>query len=141
MGDGASGGRPESFRFFYYCIEEDRRPRLSRQTGFQPVSSPATLGRQASSPVPANRLPACFFTCHLRKTGVPACLGKQASSLFLIYPSVLTSQTTESHMIMTASRTIMEKFSRRFRDGHRFTFFFPRHYQNRFVISTSEKSG
>jgi hypothetical protein len=23
-----------------------------------------TLGRQASSPVSANRLPACFFTCH-----------------------------------------------------------------------------
>jgi hypothetical protein len=113
------------FRIMIIIIGEARRPRLSRQTGFQPVSSPAFR----------------FDTPNIRKTGVPACPGKQASSLFLIYPSVLTSQTTESHIIMTASRTIMEKFSRRFRDGHRFTFFFPRHYQNRFVISTSEKSG
>ena len=68
------------------------------------------------------------------KTGVLACLGKQASSLFLICPSVLKCQTTESHIIMTASITILEMFSRRFRDGHRFAFFFLRYYLNHYVF-------
>ncbi len=137
--DGKTGvpaclGKQASSLFLHLLPWEDRRPRLSRQTGFQPVSSPAILGRQASPPVSANRLPACFFTCYLGKTGVLACPGKQASSLFLICPSVLKCQTTESHIIMTASITILEKFSRRFRDGHRFAFFFLRYYLNHYVF-------
>ena len=64
----------------FIIIWEDRRPRLSRQTGFQPVSSLAIR----------------FDMPNFGKTGVPACLGKRASSLFLHLPSVLTCQTTES---------------------------------------------
>ena len=59
--DGKTGvlaclGKQASSLFLNLPSLEDRRPRLSRQTGFQPVSSPATLGRQASPPVcPAKR--------------------------------------------------------------------------------------
>jgi len=67
-------------------IWEDKRPRLSRQTGFQPVSLPAIR----------------FDISNIGKTGVLACLGKRASSLFLHLPFVLKSQTTEPCMTVTA---------------------------------------
>jgi len=47
------------------------------------------------------------------KIGVLACLGKRASSLFLSCPSVLKCQTTESHMMMTASITEVDSASGR----------------------------
>jgi len=94
----------------YAVVPANRLPACFFTCHLRKTGVLACLSRYAV--VPANRLPACFFTCHLRKTGVLACLGKQASSLFLIYPPVLNGQTTESHMMMTASRTILEKFSR-----------------------------
>jgi hypothetical protein len=98
--------------------EHDRFPRLHPTT-----LSVIIIGKTGFQPVPANRLPACFFACHLRRTGVLACLSRSAvvpanrlpACFFTCHlrktgfqpvsslPIRFERQTTAPHIMITAS--------------------------------------